>query len=102
MVGAVSILEQRAETVRRSDEQFRREVDMQQRTFWTQRAEQLAREIGWHRGWAASFARAYKDPDGHWVMEVLATDSHGVAHVLRDRADWEHTQRQGVQAEVAA
>lgn len=102
MVGVVSILEQRAERQRHSDDQFRREADMQQRNFWTQRAEQLAREIGWHRGWAASFARAYKDPDGHWVMEVLATDLHNVVHVLRDRADWEHAQRQVSQADVAA
>ena len=98
----MSILEQRAERQRRSDDQFRREVDMQQRNFWTQRAEQLAREIGWHRGWKVPSARAYKDPDGYWVMEVLATDLHGVVHVLRDRGDWEHAQRQGAQTEVAA
>ena len=98
----VSILEQRAETAQRSDEQFGRELDLEHRRFWTQRAERLAREIGWHRGWAASFARAYKDPDGHWVMEVLATDPHGTAHVLRDRGDWEHELRQGAQAEAAA
>ena len=96
------MLEQRAETARRSDEQFRREVDMEQRRFWTQRAERLAREIGWHRGWVAPFARAYKDPDGHWVMEVLATDPHGAARVLRDRGDWEWAQRQVSHAEVAA